>query len=72
MFWGGGEFGVTGGWLSMGALRLHRMSGFNQVVQAHGVVRHVDCSSHFGIVLSWGWECWFPTFMSVASSVFLV
>lgn len=66
-----GEVGVIRGWLSLGTLRMYRMLGLNLVVHEHGVVGHVHCSNHYGIVVSQGQECWLLAYDCVASCEFL-
>lgn len=54
-------FSGVGLWLvgpmPVGAQRIHRTSGLGKDVHVHVAVGHVHCSSHHGIVMSWGWQC---------------
>ena len=48
-------FGRMGLWLSMGAPSIHNMLDLSRA-------KHVHFNNHYGIVMSWVWLCWLPTF----------
>ena len=41
------------------------MLGLSRVVYVYVAVVHVHCSSHYGIMISCGYECWFLMFTNV-------
>ena len=46
-----GEEGMKGGWLSLGALRMHMMYGLRRAKHVHVVSRLMHCRSHGGLGL---------------------
>jgi hypothetical protein len=49
-----GSVGVSGGWLLLRAPSMQRMFGLGLAMHVHGVILHVQLSSHSEIVMSCG------------------
>ncbi len=58
----GGDL-FTGGWLLVGTLSTHKMSGTSLAM--HEVRVHEQSSSHLGMIMSCGFEFWLLAFISV-------
>lgn len=48
------------------------MSGLSKTMHVHVLGRHVHYINRFGIVISWSWLCWLPTFTRVYHLVWLL
>lgn len=51
-------FGVSGGWLSLGAPSTHKLFDLSPTMYVHGVRVHVHFSTHYGTVISSNMEFW--------------